>query len=138
MEKFWEYFNLFWSVRQSRTAAGWMWEGHVLLLLERETLELSLKPLSNGQPETFRTPFEDSAHYTDRKSLADKLSNFVFSTKNSIFLQPGSRNQATFDAFSISRDGIVTFPDCHDIPNDCRRKSLHQGVGSRFYLGCRS
>ncbi|KAN0073012.1 hypothetical protein V8E54_009126 [Elaphomyces granulatus] len=51
---------------------------------------------------------EDSAHYRDRKSLTDKLSNFVFSTKKSIFLQPGSRNQATFDAFSISRDGIVT------------------------------
>ena len=85
-----------------------MWEGHVLLLLERETLELSLKPLSNGQPETFRAPFEDSAHYTDRKSLAEKLSNFVFSTKHSLLLQPGSRNQVTFDAFSISRDGIVT------------------------------
>lgn len=36
-------------------SAGWMWEGHVLLLLERETLEVLLKPLyiSNGQSEMF-------------------------------------------------------------------------------------
>jgi hypothetical protein len=30
--------------------------------------------ISNGQPEIFRKLFEDSAHYTDRESLADKLS----------------------------------------------------------------
>lgn len=102
---------MFWDVKQSRSAAGWMWEYHVVQLLAKETGVLSLKPLNNvdnGQPKTLSIPFEISVCYGNRNSLADELLNFVTSKKQHMLLRPGASNQATFDAFAIFKSGMVT------------------------------
>jgi hypothetical protein len=119
-EHFWSYFNMFFSVKQSRATAGWMWERLVKIYLQNKNQELLLRPLSIGGDKTqleklsddsgiLHTPFNTSSHYKDQDSLAEAILRFASSTdhRNSLFI-PGAPNQVTFDAFSLSKNGFVT------------------------------
>ena len=123
-EQFWEYFNRFWSVKQSRASAGWMWESRVIseelgragnaaTPLERLSIigDHSDPPSAKRQrtvPDQICLPFSHTFDYENEASLADALVRFTDLPQKAALFLPGSRNQATFDAFSISEDWVIT------------------------------
>jgi hypothetical protein len=124
-EKFWDYFNRFSSVPESRTPAGWLWELYAIQvdLKNRKKRTISLRQLSpitppseppkkksRVTPDGIMLPFSPVTRHGDKVSLGKELSRIVPSlspSKPALFI-PGARNQATFDAFSISSDNLVT------------------------------
>lgn len=123
-KKFWNYFNRFSSVSESRTPAGWLWELHAIQveLKNRKKRTISLRQLSpvtplseppkkksRITPDDIKLPFSLVTGHGDKVSLGKELSRIVSSSpsKPTLFI-PGARNQATFDAFSISGDNVVT------------------------------
>ena len=124
-EKFWDYFNRFSSVSESRTPAGWLWEFHAIQVelkkSKKSTISLrQLSPIpplskppkkkSRVTPDGIVLPFSLVTRHGDMVSLGKELSRIVpsLSTSKPALFIPGARNQATFDAFSISGDNVMT------------------------------
>ena len=105
-QMFWRYFNQFWRVPQSHGAAGWLWEAHAIHhVLHGSDDPWSHTLLALTKPHTgslvVELPFRDLRSHGDAEDLANRLVANVPSGRNCLFT-PGAKNQATFDAFSIS------------------------------------
>jgi hypothetical protein len=122
-ESFWDFFNQFFSVSQSHASAGWLWEAHVLRELHHKVnnIHLPLRHLQATQSpsssknrdkqtltnyDTVEVPFEKIFHYGDQESLTNGILNNR--SQRTLFV-PAAKNQATFDAFSISNDEVTLF-----------------------------
>ena len=129
--KFWLYYNQFSSQPQSRGSAGWLWNNHVLRELKSGDQKIfPLAPLiSSSQqppPKKLRTdslsitvPFDGIVVYGGVESLAQALSQNSLSGRATLFI-PGASNEATFDAFLISKNNIFLLqftiqPHGHDV-----------------------
>jgi hypothetical protein len=122
-EKFWDIFNLFWIVPESRSAAGWLFEPHALsVMLSGEVREFDLKNLSGSgskasKASSISLPFDPPSSYGDVESLSDILRRTLPSQIPRLF-KPASKSAATFDAFSVSHDEIILFQ--HTVGNSHR------------------
>jgi hypothetical protein len=119
---FWATFEMFWHNTETRTSAGWLWECHVIRELSlgmRGSITLRLLP-SNEVPSqadprkkrritpvTLTFPPSQTTKHGGVDALADQLVRFIRTSATSLFV-PAAKNQATFDAFSISDTGLVT------------------------------
>ena len=116
----WNWFNVFWSVPESRASAGYIWQPHVM------------RDMSTGSPRTLvprslplSEPTRSKKHRVNKPSLSLPLQPFiVHGDKSSLGLlirsnlpqlqsrqlsfRPGASNQATFDFFTISRERTIT------------------------------
>lgn len=123
VELFWQYFNQFSSEKQSHASAGWMWENRVIseeleragnrvIQLERLKVDNRSDPPSTEDTRTrldqIHLPFSLIFNHGDENSLADEFVRFTNDPVKATLFLPGRRNQATFNAFSISEDGLVT------------------------------
>jgi hypothetical protein len=99
-EDTWEYFDLFWSIPQSRSSAGWMWEGRVIneelqggTTRSRDLRRLepaddgSTRPLKKQRPisERLDLPIARSFTHWDVESLSNLIS-ILSSLENLYFL----------------------------------------------------
>jgi hypothetical protein len=119
--KFWTYFKQFSSHPQSRSPAGWLWQTHVLKLLRSENHEsFASEPLIYSPPvppskkarlqREIKLPFDIVEDFGDVKSLARLLADVLISSQSfNAILIPAADNNDTFDAFSISNDGVVLY-----------------------------
>jgi hypothetical protein len=117
--KFWQFFDQFWSVPQSRATAGWLWEAHVLraTFTDRKERTIHLKPLPTSSSTSSFTansvslPFSYVRTYGDGQDLARQLAGIIPSllSGHRVLFVPGAPNQATFDAFSVSAAGIEAY-----------------------------
>lgn len=109
---------------ESHTPAGWLWEIYAIFQLRNHSTPLrrlpqafittsSITTSSSSEPakkkirleDGYVGPFSDFTVYGDRKSLSEKLSHAICSGKANLF-KPGAKNNATYDAFSISDDKV--------------------------------
>lgn len=120
-DQFWAYFNLFWSLPPTHSGAGAMWEAHILALMSngenipsvrvRKWLSQSRPSAGDMSPTTLGLRFTYSrvVEFSDLKSLVELLAVHVTDNMvEPILLRPRARNQATFDAVSISTDHRIT------------------------------
>jgi hypothetical protein len=115
--KFWLCFNQFYDVPRCRSAAGSLWECHVIRQLSTGTKRrIELKPLSppgtpTSDPAFVDLPFSNPRTHGSREQLAKDLADIVpsMSSGSSQLFFPGAKNQVTFDAFSISSDAVNLF-----------------------------
>jgi hypothetical protein len=118
--KFWAAFNLFWIVPETHGSAGHLWEPHARKQItggmkgEHQLRRLPGKlPVQKKRrhPEILTLPFPEPTVYGDVASLANHLKIVFLSWINGgtdrAFFAPGARNQATFDWFAISHEGMV-------------------------------
>lgn len=79
--KFWEFFNQFMQSPQSRTAAGWLWENHVLHKVlsnqhnQMEKFDLTPLPLAQSLSplSCVELPFPIVVTFADKHDLAQQL-----------------------------------------------------------------
>ena len=116
-ELFWKYYKQFSSVPESHTPAGWLWELYAISRLQNHPIGLRDLPPPPSEPSTKKIrldvqvgpvgPFSVFKGHGDKKSLTRELSLAIRSGKPILF-KPGAKNQATYVAFSISDDNVVT------------------------------
>jgi hypothetical protein len=112
-------------VSESHTPAGWLWELHAIQveLRNRKKHTISLRQLSpitppseppkkksRVTPDDIKLPFSLVTGHGDKMSLGKELSCIIpplSPSKPTLFI-PSARNQATFNAFSISGNNVVT------------------------------
>ena len=108
-EKFWSYFNQFWSVSRTHTSAGWLWDCHVKKELsdgQKRSIPLVHLPITQTPPsaeQLIDLPFSMVQTHGDQEDLAITLSEIspaLAAGGPSLFIA-GASNQATFDSFSI-------------------------------------
>jgi hypothetical protein len=107
-QTFWQYFNQFWNVSQSHGAAGWLWEAHAIHRILRDSDASGSYPLvaltkSYSGSLVVDLPFRSIREHSNTESLAQQLALIepILDGGDCLFI-PGARNQATFDAVSIS------------------------------------
>lgn len=113
-ERYWEFFNQFWSVKRSRQTAGWLWEPHVLNVLSSDTKRhIPFQHLPRTQsrlpPVGINLPFSAVHRFGHEEALATQLVKAIPSlmTGQKILFIPAISNHATYDAFSVSDGGLI-------------------------------
>jgi hypothetical protein len=111
--RFWDYFNQFDSVPQSRGSGGWLWELHVLKrelsgVIERR-IPLKHLPPSPSRCVNIDLPFSSVKIFGSLEDLAQDLARMIpkLLPGERVLFMPAVGNQATFDAFTISAEGLV-------------------------------
>jgi hypothetical protein len=113
--KFWEYFKIFCRVSESRSAAGWLWESHVLSreLMSGDKRVIHTEALHARKSHrhlSFTVPGREKViKHGNSKSLAEDFVRIVEDLHGdaSFLFVPAAKNNATFDAFLIEPKRIL-------------------------------